>query len=119
MSLSDMSKLIRRLQPQAIRTALDVYGENARKIVPIDSPQFGRVMAVCIGAMMVGSIKTTVEEGATVKRGQEFGYFAFGKCYFCRAYMCIIFQYRALCRWLDYCYPFREERCRVGRRPSR
>lgn len=66
------------LQPQAIRTALDVYGENARKIVPIDSPQFGRVMAVCIGAMMVGSIKPTVNEGDHVKRGQEFGYFAFG-----------------------------------------
>lgn len=46
--------------------------------MPIDSPQFGRVMAVCIGAMMVGSIKTTVNEGDTVKRGQEFGYFAFG-----------------------------------------
>ncbi|THV04718.1 hypothetical protein K435DRAFT_774272 [Dendrothele bispora CBS 962.96] len=66
------------VNPQAIRTALDVYGENARKIVPIDSPQFGRVMAVCIGAMMVGSIITTVEEGQTVKRGEEFGYFAFG-----------------------------------------
>jgi len=66
------------MQPQAIRTALDVYGENARKIVPIDSPAFGRVMAVCVGAMMVGSIQTTVEEGEQVKRGQEFGYFAFG-----------------------------------------
>jgi phosphatidylserine decarboxylase len=55
-----------------------VYGENVRKIVPIDSPQFGRVMAVCVGAMMVGSIKTTVEEGESVQRGQEFGYFAFG-----------------------------------------
>jgi len=33
---------------------------------------------VCIGAMMVGSIKTTVEEGQEVKRGDEFGYFAFG-----------------------------------------
>ncbi|KAJ6518017.1 phosphatidylserine decarboxylase-domain-containing protein [Mycena vitilis] len=66
------------VNPQAIRTALDVYGENARKIVPIDSPQFGRVMAVCVGAMMVGSIETTVKEGETVKRGQEFGYFAFG-----------------------------------------
>jgi phosphatidylserine decarboxylase len=66
-------------QPQAIRTTLDVYGENVRKIVPIDSPQFGRVFAVCIGAMMVGSIKTTVSEGGFVKRGQEFGYFAFGK----------------------------------------
>ncbi|OBZ66242.1 Phosphatidylserine decarboxylase proenzyme 3 [Grifola frondosa] len=66
------------VNPQAIRTALDVYGENVRKIVPIDSPQFGRVMAVCIGAMMVGSIHTTVQEGEQVKRGQEFGYFAFG-----------------------------------------
>ena len=56
-----------------------MYGENARKIVPIDSPQFGRVMAVCIGAMMVGSIKTTVKEGDYVKRGDEFGYFAFGR----------------------------------------
>lgn len=35
-------------------------------------------MAVCIGAMMVGSIKTTVSEGDFVKRGQEFGYFAYG-----------------------------------------
>jgi len=66
------------VNPQAIRTALDVYGENVRKIVPIDSPAFGRVMAVCVGAMMVGSIQTTVEEGEQVKRGQEFGYFAFG-----------------------------------------
>ncbi|ETW83451.1 hypothetical protein HETIRDRAFT_474586 [Heterobasidion irregulare TC 32-1] len=66
------------VNPQAIRTTLDVYGENARKIVPIDSPQFGRVMAVCVGAMMVGSIKTTVSEGDRVKRGEEFGYFAFG-----------------------------------------
>ncbi|EPQ52482.1 hypothetical protein GLOTRDRAFT_140216 [Gloeophyllum trabeum ATCC 11539] len=66
------------VNPQAIRTALDVYGENARKIVPIDSPQFGRVMAVCVGAMMVGTIRTTVQEGEQVKRGQEFGYFAFG-----------------------------------------
>ena len=66
-------------KPQAIRSSLDVYGENARKIVPIDSPQFGRVFAVCVGAMMVGSIQTTVNEGDEVKRGQEFGYFAFGR----------------------------------------
>ncbi|KAJ8497003.1 hypothetical protein ONZ45_g12227 [Pleurotus djamor] len=66
------------LQPQAIRTALDVYGENVRKIVLIDSAQFGRVTAVCIGAMMVGSIQATVSKGDEVKRVQEFGYFAFG-----------------------------------------
>ena len=57
-----------------------MYGENVRKIVPIDSPEFGRVMCVCIGAMMVGSIETTVKEGDFVRRGDEFGYFAFGAC---------------------------------------
>ncbi|CAE6479203.1 unnamed protein product [Rhizoctonia solani] len=66
------------VNPQAIRTQLDVYGDNARKIVPIDSPVFGRVMCVCVGAMMVGSIVTTVMEGEPIARGQEFGYFAFG-----------------------------------------
>ncbi|CAE7135514.1 unnamed protein product, partial [Rhizoctonia solani] len=66
------------VNPQAIRTQLDVYGDNARKIVPIDSPVFGRVMCVCVGAMMVGSIVTTVKEGEQIARGQEFGYFAFG-----------------------------------------
>ena len=55
-----------------------MYGENVRKIVPIHSPQFGRVLAVCVGAMMIGSIKTKVEKGEWVQRGQEFGYFAFG-----------------------------------------
>ncbi|KAF8339845.1 phosphatidylserine decarboxylase-domain-containing protein [Cantharellus anzutake] len=66
------------VNPQAIRTTLDVYGDNARKVVPIDSPAFGRVYAVCVGAMMVGSIITTVQEGQRVSRGEEFGYFAFG-----------------------------------------
>ena len=55
------------VQPQAIRSALDVYGENVRKIVPIDSPQFGRVMAVCIGAMMVGCISTSESHPSVVQ----------------------------------------------------
>lgn len=38
-------------------------------------------MAVCVGAMMVGSIHTTVHEGQPVKRGQELGYFAFGESF--------------------------------------
>ena len=63
---------------QRIRTALNVYGENVCKIIPIDRPAFGHVVAVCVGASMAGSIHTTVAEGQVVKRGQEFGYFAFG-----------------------------------------
>ncbi|TFK65094.1 hypothetical protein BDN72DRAFT_846017, partial [Pluteus cervinus] len=68
------------VNPQAIRTALGVYGENVRTIAPIDSPQFGRVVAVCVGTKMVKSIQTILEEGQEVERGQEFGYFAFGCC---------------------------------------
>ena len=57
----------------AIRSTIDIYGENVREIVPIDSPTFGRVYNACIGAMMVGSIKQTVAEGQHIKRGEEYG----------------------------------------------
>jgi phosphatidylserine decarboxylase len=66
------------VNPQAIRSSLDVYGENVRQIVPIESEEFGTVMTVWVGAMMVGSIGTTVKEGEMVERGQELGWFAFG-----------------------------------------
>jgi len=39
------------VNPQAIRTSLDVYGENVRKVVPVDSEEFGLVMTVWVGAM--------------------------------------------------------------------
>lgn len=66
------------VNPMAIRSALDVYGENVRVVVPIDSPQFGRVMVICVGAMMVGSTVITRQPGEQVKRGEELGYFKFG-----------------------------------------
>jgi len=77
----DKPKLIKgeyyTVNPMAIRSALDVYGENVRIVCPIDSPIFGRVMVICIGAMMVGSTVITAEEGQ-VKRVDELGYFQFG-----------------------------------------
>ncbi|EPX71466.1 phosphatidylserine decarboxylase Psd3 [Schizosaccharomyces octosporus yFS286] len=66
------------VNPMAVRSSLDVLGENARTVMPIESPQFGRVMYVCIGAMMVGSIQHTVGEGQEVRRGDELGYFKYG-----------------------------------------
>ncbi|BEJ14342.1 hypothetical protein CspHIS471_0401090 [Cutaneotrichosporon sp. HIS471] len=66
------------VNPQAIRSSLDVYGENVRQVVPIESEEFGTVMTVWVGAMMVGSIGTSVQEGEMVDRGQELGWFAFG-----------------------------------------
>ena len=67
------------VNPMAIRSALDVYGENVRILVPIDSKCHGRVMVVCVGAMMVGSTVITRKAGEQVKRAEELGYFKFGK----------------------------------------
>ncbi|KAF4973219.1 hypothetical protein FSARC_424 [Fusarium sarcochroum] len=66
------------VNPMAIRSALDVYGENVRVLVPIDSEQHGRVMVICVGAMMVGSTVITRNEGEQVHRAEELGYFKFG-----------------------------------------
>jgi phosphatidylserine decarboxylase len=66
----------------AIRSALDVYGENVRVIVPIDSVAHGRVMMICVGAMMVGSTVITRKTGEKVRRAEELGYFKFGMVYF-------------------------------------
>ena len=66
------------VNPMAIRSALDVYGENVRVCVPIDSVAHGRVMMICVGAMMVGSTVITRKTGEHVKRAEELGYFQFG-----------------------------------------
>ena len=66
------------VNPMAIRSALDVYGENIRVVVPIDSVAHGRVMVICVGAMMVGSTVITRQAGENVKRAEELGYFKFG-----------------------------------------
>jgi len=66
------------VNPMAIRSALDVYGENVRVVVPIDSEVHGRVMCICVGAMMVGSTVITRREGEKVKKAEELGYFKFG-----------------------------------------
>ncbi|KAL1923445.1 uncharacterized protein VTP21DRAFT_8425 [Calcarisporiella thermophila] len=65
------------VNPMAIRSTLDVFGENARAVGYIDSPKFGRVAIVPVGAMMVGSIVITAQAGP-IKRTDELGYFAFG-----------------------------------------
>lgn len=62
----------------AVNTSVDVYTENKRVVCPIESPEFGLVTFVAIGATMVGSICFTTEPGQTLNKGDEHGYFAFG-----------------------------------------
>ncbi|KAF9113300.1 hypothetical protein BGX27_001836 [Mortierella sp. AM989] len=66
------------VNPMAIRSRLDVYGENKRVVSTIESKEFGTVAYVAIGAMMVGSISLTTKAGQLVERMDEHGYFAFG-----------------------------------------
>ena len=45
----------------------------------LESPVFGKVLYVSIGATMVGSIVITESAvGSTMRKGDEHGYFAFG-----------------------------------------
>jgi phosphatidylserine decarboxylase len=66
------------VNPMAIRSDLDVYGDNVRVIIPIETEEFGCVFVVAVGAMMVGSTVLTVSAGDEVSRASELGYFKFG-----------------------------------------
>lgn len=66
------------VNPMAIRSALDVFGENVRVLTPVETNDFGTVMFVAVGAMMVGSTVMTVKDGQHIDRADELGYFQFG-----------------------------------------
>jgi len=66
------------VNPIAVRENLDVYSLNKRTSVIVESPHFGRVMIICIGATMVGSVVLTSGEDVFVTKGDELGYFQFG-----------------------------------------
>ena len=54
-----------------------VYAVNAREYAVLDTPAFGNVIFIEVGALMVGRICNHPVTGSFVK-GQEKGYFAFG-----------------------------------------
>lgn len=66
------------VNPIAIRRRLNVFTENERIVVLMESDVFGLVAMVCVGATMVGSINITAEDYSYVRKGDEHGYFSFG-----------------------------------------
>lgn len=66
------------VNPMAVRSALDVFGENVRTVVQMETKEYGIVEIVLVGAMMVGSIIITARLDEEVIKGQELGYFKFG-----------------------------------------
>mmetsp|Transcript_364 Transcript_364/g.716 ORF Transcript_364/g.716 Transcript_364/m.716 type:complete len:709 (+) Transcript_364:57-2183(+) len=65
------------VSPLAVRTDIDIFTENKRTMLVIDTDTFGPVVMMVIGATCVGSIIITHPLGP-VKKGEEIGYFAFG-----------------------------------------
>lgn len=66
------------VNPMAVRSKLDVFGENVRTLILIETEEFGTIIMIAVGAMMVGSIVLTKGEEDKVVRGEEVGYFKFG-----------------------------------------
>jgi len=74
------------VNPIAINQPINVYTENKRCIIEIDTGEdnFGMVVMVPVGATMVGSYKlfqkdgVKLEEGLRVRRGEVAGEFRFG-----------------------------------------
>lgn len=56
----------------------NVFTQNKRVIILIESELFGNVYAVAVGATMVGSIRLSVTVGTEVEVMQEIGYFQMG-----------------------------------------
>jgi len=54
-----------------------IYKENAREYTILRTREFGEVIAMEVGALLVGKI-VNHQAAASVKRGQEKGYFQFG-----------------------------------------
>lgn len=65
------------VSPLALRRNLAILWENKRSRTLIESPVFGKVVIMEIGATCVGSIHSTFQPGS-VKKGDEKGYFSFG-----------------------------------------
>lgn len=66
------------VSPIALRRNLRYLIANKREVTVIESPQFGQVAMIEVGATNVGSIRQTFVPGRPVAKGDEKGMFAFG-----------------------------------------
>lgn len=68
---------LRSVSPLALRRQLSILWENRRARTVVESPQFGKVVVMEVGATCVGGMHSTFEPGA-VEKGGDKGYFSFG-----------------------------------------
>lgn len=66
------------VSPIALRQNIHIFTENKRAITRIESPEFGTVLMLEVGATNVGSFEYTFPPNSRVAKGAEKGYFKFG-----------------------------------------
>ena len=66
------------VNPIAVKKNIHIFSQNKRMITELDSPEFGKVLFIEIGATNVGTINQTFEANFPYKKGEEKGYFSFG-----------------------------------------
>lgn len=66
------------VNPIAVKQNIDIFCQNKRMITELDSPEFGKVLFIDIGATNVGTINQTYEANFPYNKGDEKGYFSFG-----------------------------------------
>lgn len=62
----------------AIRNKSDIFINNERMVTIIDSPKFGKLAMIEVGALCVGKIKIKNLKNSSCTRGEYKGYFDFG-----------------------------------------
>lgn len=73
-----MNGLLYSVNPIALKERLAYLWENRRWLTVLESPKFGKVLLLEIGATNVGSTVQTYPTGKKVEKGDEKGYFKFG-----------------------------------------
>jgi len=66
------------VNPIAIRSNLKIFQKNYREYCILKTKNFGDVIQIEVGALLVGKIHQNLRRGGRFSRGQEKGYFEFG-----------------------------------------
>ncbi len=69
--------LLHSINPTALVQKNDIFITNERQVTVFDTPNFGKLAYIEVGAICVGKIVQTFKE-TSFKRGDEKGYFLFG-----------------------------------------
>jgi phosphatidylserine decarboxylase len=75
---SEIKGTLFSVNPIALRRNIRYLVQNKRQVSVLESPRFGAVAMVEVGATLVGGIRQTYVAGRPVTKGEEKGLFKFG-----------------------------------------